>query len=230
MADDKKYEVEPSGENIRTIFDYHGDISSFIDWAEEKSMTVKKLEDEYQDVLDSVKVYSAGKVKFVAAEHGDYYRVLLIRTSKDDTTVDDYLERGKFAQINHGKEEFTIRAFDVNTEWYVNRTQTKYSKRTNIIAKCEIFDMADYEEQLMPDTNYKFYHDKKQVATMFLFIRTLYLLAVLPSPSYLSSCMTASSPTPDRLLPGRGKNRGPTFCNPYRPTPGIPGVGPPCGL
>jgi len=131
-------------------------------------MTVKKLEDEYQDVSDSVKVYSAGKVKFVAGTKGDFGDVLLIRTSKDDTTIDDYLERGKFAQINHGKEEFTIRAFDVNTEWYVNRTQTKYSKRTNIIAKCEIFDMADYEEQLMPDTNYKFYHDKKQVATMFL--------------------------------------------------------------
>ena len=151
MADDKKYEVEPSGENIRTIFDYHGDISSFIDWAEEKSMTVKKLEDEYQDVLDSVKVYSAGKVKFVAAEHGDYYRVLLIRTSKDDTTVDDYLKRGKFVQINHGKKEFTIR-----------------DKQTKIIAKGEIYDSAKYEEELMPDSNYKFYHDKKLVATMFL--------------------------------------------------------------
>ena len=167
MADDKKYEVEPSGENIRTIFDYHGDISSFIDWAEEKSMTVKKLEDEYQDVSDSVKVYSAGKVKFVAGTKGDFGDVLLIRTSKDDTTIDDYLERGKFAQINHGKEEFTIRAFDVIPRWYVNGDK-KYSKRTKIIAKCEIFDMADYEEQLMPDTNYKFYHDKKQVATMFL--------------------------------------------------------------
>jgi len=151
MADDKKYEVEPSGENIRTIFDYHGDISSFIDWAEEKSMTVKKLEDEYQDVLDSVKVYSAGKVKFVAAEHGDYYRVLLIRTSKDDTTVDDYLKLGKFVQINHGKKEFTIR-----------------DKQTKIIAKGEIYDSAKYEEELMPDSNYKFYHDKKLVATMFL--------------------------------------------------------------
>jgi len=167
MVDNKKHEVEPSGENIRTIFDYHGDISSFIDWAEEKSMTVKKLEDEYQDVSDSVKVYSAGKVKFVAAEKGDFRDVLLIRTSKDDTTVDDYLERGKFAQINHGKEEFTIRAFDVVPGWYMGG-QKKYSKRTKIIAKCEIFDMADYEEQLMPDTNYKFYHDKKQVATMFL--------------------------------------------------------------
>ena len=151
MVDNKKHEVEPSGENIRTIFDYHGDISSFIDWAEEKSMTVKKLEDEYQDVLDSVKVYSAGKVKFVAAEHGDYYRVLLIRTSKDDTTVDDYLERGKFAQINHGEKEFTIR-----------------DKQTKIIAKGEIYDSAKYEEELMPDSNYKFYHDKKLVATMFL--------------------------------------------------------------
>ena len=168
MADDKKYEVEPSGENIRTIFDYHGDISSFIDWAEEKSMTVKKLEDEYQDVLDSVKVYSAGKVKFVAAEHGDYYRVLLIRTSKDDTTVDDYLERGKFAQINHGEKEFTIRAFDVIPGYYVNTPQKKYSKRTKIIAKGEIYDSAKYEEELMPDSNYKFYHDKKLVATMFL--------------------------------------------------------------
>ena len=90
MVDNKKHEVEPSGENIRTIFDYHGDISSFIDWAEEKSMTVKKLEDEYQDVSDSVKVYSAGKVKFVAATKGDFADVLLIRTCKDDTTIDEF--------------------------------------------------------------------------------------------------------------------------------------------
>ena len=160
MADDKKNQfhtnehgvllhntIEESGENIQTIFDYSGDIDSFIDWVKEKSIKVKRIEERYDDVENVYEIYSDKGTSVVGLT---YYRsVMIIRSPKDDTVIDDYLGKDDVARISHGKEEFTIR-----DGW------------TKITAKCETLDFAVYDKdaELLPGTDYEFYLDKKLVA------------------------------------------------------------------
>ena len=160
MADDKKDQfhanehgvllhntIEESGENIQTIFDYSGDIDSFIDWVKEKSIKVKRIEERYDDVENVYEIYSDKGTSVVGLT---YYRsVMIIRSPKDDTVIDDYLGKDDVARISHGKEEFTIR-----DGW------------TKITAKCETLDSAIYdkEAELLPGTDYEFYLDKKLIA------------------------------------------------------------------
>jgi len=160
MADDKKNQfhtnehgvllhntIEESGENIRTVFDYSGDIDSFIDWVKEKSIKVKRIEERYDDVENVYEIYSDKGTSVVGLT---YYRsVMIIRSPKDYTMIDDYLGKDDVARISHGKEEFTIR-----DGW------------TKITAKCETLDFAVYDKdaELLPGTDYEFYLDKKLVA------------------------------------------------------------------
>ena len=160
MADDEKNQfhtnehgvfvhntIEKSGENIQTIFDYSGDIDSFIDWVKEKSIKVKRIEERYDDVENVYEIYSDKGTSVVGLT---YYRsVMIIRSPKDDTVIDDYLGKDDVARINHGKEEFTIR-----DGW------------TKITAKCETLDVAEYgkDAELLPGTDYEFYLDKKLIA------------------------------------------------------------------
>ena len=160
MADDKKDQfhtnehgvllhntIEKSGENIRTIFDYSGDIDSFIDWVKEKSIKVKRIEERYDDVENVYEIYSDKGTSVVGLT---YYRsVMIIRSPKDYTMIDDYLGKDDVARISHGKEEFTIR-----DGW------------TKITAKCNTLDSAIYdkEAELLPGTDYEFYLDKKIIA------------------------------------------------------------------
>ena len=160
MADDKKDQfhtnehgvllhntIEESGENIRTIFDYSGDIDDFIDWVKEKSIKVKRIEERYDDVENVYEIYSDKGTSVVGLT---YYRsVMIIRSPKDYTMIDDYLGKDDVARISHGKEEFTIR-----DGW------------TKITAKCETLDLAEYgkDAELLPGTDYEFYLDKKLIA------------------------------------------------------------------
>ena len=167
MADDKKDQfhtnehgvllhntIEESGENIQTIFDYSGDIDSFIDWVKEKSIKVKRIEERYDDVENVYEIYSDKGTSVVGLT---YYRsVMIIRSPKDDTMIDDYLGKDDVARISHGKEEFTIR-----DGW------------TKITAKCETLDSAIYdkEAELLPGTDYEFYLDKKLIAKFTMYYK-----------------------------------------------------------
>ena len=113
----------------------------------EKSIKVKRIEERYDDVENVYEIYSDKGTSVVGLT---YYRsVMIIRSPKDDTMIDDYLGKDDVARISHGKEEFTIR-----DGW------------TKITAKCNTLDSAIYdkEAELLPGTDYEFYLDKKLIA------------------------------------------------------------------
>jgi len=175
MADDKKDQfhtnehgvllhntIEESGENIRTIFCYsdNPDIDYLIEHAEELAIKVKSIEsetDEERRFIDVENVYEIYSDKGTSVVGLTYYRsVMIIRSPKDDTMIDDYLGKDDVARISHGKEEFTIR-----DGW------------TKITAKCETVDSAIYdkEAELLPGTDYEFYLDKKLIAKFTMYYK-----------------------------------------------------------
>ena len=179
MTDDKKDQfhgnehgvllhntIEKSGENIRTIFCYEGDIDSLIDLAKEKSIEIKSIENEtdeegrYNDVENVYEIYSG---KCTAVVGLTYYRtVMIVRAHKDDALIEEWLENvDDTAVINHGKEEFSIMG-----DKYCPTCHQEIKERTKIIAKSNTLDGAEYAQdaELVPGTDYEFYLDKKLIA------------------------------------------------------------------
>ena len=178
MTDDKKDQfhanehgvllhntIEESGENIRTIFCYDGDIDSLIDLAEEKSIKVKSIESEtdeeerYDDVQNVYEIYSDKGTSVVGKT---YERsVMIVRGPKDDALIEEWLENvDDTAVVNHGKEEFSIMGNRLCPTCH-----QEIKERTKIIAKCDTGDMAYFAKgaELLPGTSYEFYLDKKLI-------------------------------------------------------------------
>ena len=166
MADDKKNTIEKSGENIRTIFCYSGDIDSLIDLAKEKSIKVKSIEsgtdgnDRYLDAGDVYEIYSDKGTSIVGKTVNG--GVMIVRAPKDDALIDEWLEDASeiWPEVGHGKEEFSIMG-----DIYCPTCNQEIKERTKIIAKSNTGDLAQYEdEELLPSTDYEFYLDKKIIA------------------------------------------------------------------
>ena len=180
MTDDKKDQfhanehgvllhntIEKSGENIRTIFCYEGDIDPLIDLAKEKSIEIKSIENEtdeegrYNDVENVYEIYSDKGTSVVGKTFlGD---VMIVRGPKEDALIDEWVEDAHqvWPEIGHGKEEFSIMG-----DMYCPTCNQEIKERTKIIVKCHTVDNAEFAQdaELLPGIDYEFYLDKKQIA------------------------------------------------------------------
>ena len=183
MADDKKDQfhanehgvllhntIEESGENIRTIFCYDGDIDSLIDLAEEKSIKVKSIEsgtdgnDRYLDAGDVYEIYSDKGTSIVGYTY--YGDIMIVRAPKDDALINKWLDsEDGCVVLNHGKEEFSIMG-----DKYCPTCNQEIKKRTEIIVKCNTSDdcHAVNWRDVVPQTDYEFYLDKKLIAELIM--------------------------------------------------------------